>query len=1265
MNKLLQSWFDASLQGVAFLTPVCNSQRKITCFKYRMVNAAFARIIRKPKEELINQVVKEVFDPAQEKEFFLILIAVLETGQEKRLLKHYHLDEEDIWHDITLSRMGDQLMVNVQDVSEHERTEQELERRFSMESVISSLSSRLVNLSDFEMDVYIPEALKEISELIGAERASVFRYSDDYQRGDCVHEWCAPGITSKKQILQNVVISPYDWHLQQLKSRQIVRLKVDELPVEAVHEKNILALLGIYSMILVPLILSGKTQGFIGFYTISKPKTWDQNDVSLLETFATMFASVLQRLQQETTIRRANQRLEGLHAIDQALLNYRMAGQSPLLIATKYLHFMVPCDRIIVFQLDESAGLAVVKCRADEGKLDATPGFSVPASYIQRLFSTGKQTFYYPDLQPESVGDGAEQLVYEQGFRSLVIIHLYDRSECIGALALASKTPFFFSEEYQNIARELAGPLAIILHEQRLDEQLKQYTEQLEQRVEDRTEEVRRLSTLHQTILKHAGQAIISTDINGIIQTANQACESLMGYPVNELIGRSVHLEPGVAENSIPIIAYRASTDLPEPSTIFAEAIAAHGYFFHECLFVTKDNKKIPILLNASILQGEDGSAIGFVGIATDISALKTAEAKLVQKNQELNTVFEGAIDLHCIVNADGCFLTVNHAWETTLGYRVNELVELTFEKLIHPDELTLTHQLILSEIDTKPLRNQVNQFQKKDGSYCILEWNAVKIDHLIYASARDITERRQAEVQLRNLNQRLQLATQAAGQGVWELDLETNQSDWDEKMWEIYGLEPRETSPPFAEFLELLHPDDLPGFLKQYTLDLSGDSIQNVARFIRPDGAIRYIKAVGQTVRNAQGNAIRQVGVVWDITDQKLAEKALRDSEQKFREIAENVDEVFWIHSAEPFQLLYINPAFERIWGTSFSQLNENPFAFMKSILKEDQAAIWELIVQYKAGKEGQLYFRTQGRDRPLRWLFVRTFIIRDAAGKVIRHIGIISDVTSQKEKEVVLQQTLQREQELNQLKSQFVSTASHEFRTPLATIQSSVDLIKLYLGLPAPGSGLSIQKHLTVIEKQIHQFGVLLTDILTIGTIESGKVSFNPQWVDIISICDEIIATHFSQPDNQRGVRLIREGTPCPVFLDTKLISHVIVNLLSNAFKFSTKAPCLRIAFEETSFVIQIIDEGIGIPARELTTLFQAFSRASNTTAIPGTGLGLVIARQFVELHGGHLTLESEEKKGTTCTVTMPISCAEEAYPMLAEDTILGQHIESTYSI
>ncbi|MVM38123.1 PAS domain-containing protein [Spirosoma sp. HMF3257] len=300
------------------------------------------------------------------------------------------------------------------------------------------------------------------------------------------------------------------------------------------------------------------------------------------------------------------------------------------------------------------------------------------------------------------------------------------------------------------------------------------------------------------------------------------------------------------------------------------------------------------------------------------------------------------------------------------------------------------------------------------------------------------------------------------------------------------------------------------------------------------------------------------------------------------------------------------------------------------------DKPAVSAFLDQYKAGIESELYYRIQPKGETLRWLLARSFIIRDESGKVLRHIGIANDVTSQKEKELVLQQSLQREQELNQLKSQFVSTASHEFRTPLTTIQSSVDLIKLYLDVPTGKA--SIQKHVAVIEKEINQFSRLLTDILTIGKIESGKVPFSPRWVNIVSVCEEIITTHFSQQEEFRRVRLLIDGAPYKVYLDDKLISHVIVNLLSNAFKFSTDAPCLRIVFTAKNLVLQIIDEGIGIPKRELSTLFQAFFRASNTNGIPGTGLGLVIARQFVELHDGRLDIQSEEKKGTVCTVSIP---------------------------
>ncbi|AUD00650.1 sensor histidine kinase [Spirosoma pollinicola] len=431
-----------------------------------------------------------------------------------------------------------------------------------------------------------------------------------------------------------------------------------------------------------------------------------------------------------------------------------------------------------------------------------------------------------------------------------------------------------------------------------------------------------------------------------------------------------------------------------------------------------------------------------------------------------------------------------------------------------------------------------------------------------------------------------------------------------------------------------------LSGLYALYRLRVKGIEAQQL---ILQNQVLARTSEVLQQKQELQDQAL-YVQLLQAKVEQQAAEQQLQESEQRFREIAENVDEVFWVHSAQPFQLLYVNPAFERVLNTTFQQAQKEPFLFMKTVLLEDRPAVSAFFEQYKAGIAGQLYYRTEVKGEPLRWLMIRTFIIRNEAGEVLRHIGIANDVTDQKEKEFVLQQALRREQELNQLKSQFVSTASHEFRTPLTTIQSSTELIELYLNSPTVSARGAISKHLGVIKQEINHFTSLLTDILTIGKIESGKVHFVPNWVDIVSISKEVIETHFSHRSDNRSVQLSIEGTERMVYVDAKLINHVLINLVSNAFKFSTKSPHLRLIFSDESVVFQVIDEGIGIPVSELSNLFQPFFRASNTNEAPGTGLGLVIARQFVELNGGQLELTSEEKKGTTCTVTLKSAKANE---------------------
>ena len=321
----------------------------------------------------------------------------------------------------------------------------------------------------------------------------------------------------------------------------------------------------------------------------------------------------------------------------------------------------------------------------------------------------------------------------------------------------------------------------------------------------------------------------------------------------------------------------------------------------------------------ASVLKDEAGQVTGFVGMATDISALKAAEENLHQKNRALNTFFEGALDMHWIGDRWGSLSKTNQAFQTALGYSETELMAIPFWELLRAEQQQVCQNQLAGALQ-QPVRHQINRFRKKDGSYRIVEWNAIGIDNLVYGSARDITERQEAQTQLRDLNQRLQLATQAVGQGIWEQDLEQGHLYWDDRLCEAIGIQPGRADWSFGEFISMMHPDDRGLFLEsvQQVTRVGSSDVRffNVCRMIKPDGTIIYLETHGQVVRNQQGNPVRAIGVAWDVTPRKRAEAALQESEQRFREIAENVDEVFWIHAVEPFELLYINPAYNRMFG-------------------------------------------------------------------------------------------------------------------------------------------------------------------------------------------------------------------------------------------------------------------------------------------------------------------------------------------------------------
>jgi len=253
------------------------------------------------------------------------------------------------------------------------------------------------------------------------------------------------------------------------------------------------------------------------------------------------------------------------------------------------------------------------------------------------------------------------------------------------------------------------------------------------------------------------------------------------------------------------------------------------------------------------------------------------------------------------------------------------------------------------------------------------------------------------------------------------------------------------------------------------------------------------------------------------------------------------------------------------------------------------------------------------------------------EAANKALEQ-----QISVTKKAETEAKSALERERELNELKSRFVSMASHEFRTPLSTILSSASLIEKYEQAEAQEKR---QKHVKKIKSSINNLNGILDDFLSLSKLEEGRLDVDIEQVNLIDICEEVIDELSSIKKENQDIIFYTEGVPDLIKADPKILKNIIINLTSNAIKYSEKD--IRVGVDYTranDICICIVDQGMGIPEEDQRHLFERFFRAKNVTNIQGTGLGLNIVKKYVDMLGGAINFKSELDKGTEFHVTFP---------------------------
>ncbi len=270
-----------------------------------------------------------------------------------------------------------------------------------------------------------------------------------------------------------------------------------------------------------------------------------------------------------------------------------------------------------------------------------------------------------------------------------------------------------------------------------------------------------------------------------------------------------------------------------------------------------------------------------------------------------------------------------------------------------------------------------------------------------------------------------------------------------------------------------------------------------------------------------------------------------------------------------------------------------------------------------------------------------------KEAEEKLIQHMEELEATVSNRTKDLIklvselektkseVSQSLEKEKELNQLKSRFVSMASHEFRTPLSAVQLSASLIEKYAEKPDLAN---VFKHTTRIKNSVQLLTSILNDFLSLERLEAGKVLANNEEINLVELAEEITEEMQLICKANQHIVYQHTGSGGKFALDANLLKNSIINLISNAIKYSGENTFIEFNTEIKDDICTIIvkDDGIGIPEDEQKSLFEPFFRAHNTGNIPGTGLGLNIVKRYVTLMGGEVTCHSAQNKGAIFTLT-----------------------------
>lgn len=747
-------------------------------------------------------------------------------------------------------------------------------------------------------------------------------------------------------------------------------------------------------------------------------------------------------------------------------------------------------------------------------------------------------------------------------------------------------------------------------------------------------------------------KTILSTVIDGIvtfnvqtqlIESVNTATEKMFGYKANELIGQKISVivpELDGTENSL---------------NYYKKSLEERGKgIVREVIGLQKDSHYLPmeIAVNEMYLGGK----YYFVCVLRNITARKHTEALMIESEYRYRHLFETIDEGFCVAEIiykndqpiDQLFLEINPSFEKYSGFKnaqdryISEFVpDLTPDVFAIYDQVLQTGEAVRFEYQVPSIDRWFDVYTCRFGNQ-----DGKKVAILF----TDITHRKKSEQALRESDERVRLATEATGVGIWELNLTDNRMQWDQQMFRIYGVEPTTDNMVNREvWMQHLLPDDRiaqEGWDKAINLQEGRCREFRIKRSGTND--IRHIRSVNTLCTDAKGKAESIIGTNLDITETKRTENILRDSERHLRAVIDALPVAIYATDAEG-RLTHFNQSAVEFSGCTPELGNDNWCKGLKLFHPDGSPMPYSECPMVIALKEGCPLFAIEGMiERPDKTrvnFVVHPTPLHNTSGEIIGGINMLIDITERKrldqvllENNIELNKAKNLAEKANRAKSDFLSNMSHELRTPLNAILGFAQLIDA----SNPPLTTSQKRSTAQILKAGWYLLDLINEILDLTLIESGRLSLSMELVSLSDLMHEC-KTMIEPLALNRNITLnfAEFNSVFMVMADSTRLKQVLINLLSNAIKYNRPNGKVTVTYTEYCLGrvrISVEDTGDGLSQEQLAQLFQPFNRLGKENSTEeGTGIGLVMTKRLIKLMGGDISVTSQIGKGSLFSIEL----------------------------